>query len=300
MSFQAFDINYRRRSRSRRSIEAFASFVWLLAAGRGYRHADRKVVFIGDFVDRGPGIGEVIEIVRAMVDAGDALAVMGNHEYNAIAFQMAGYAAALRVLTRYSTIDGRDMASESIRPRVKGEVTFVDDLMGYAVATANQCLVPQGIAKSHWDKLSGAERFYLKMIDMEARSFKTLDNYQNFAKAFKVRDFQAFMASRRANSARLKSAVEFARTEMGEASELYQSVLRAVLYAIMELAGTVEPDDVLAHLTMNIPNWFGDMNQREMAKEFADYLAKRLEEVRPEEAAAARVLRDLIRNQRIG
>ena len=70
MSFQAFDINYRRRSRSRRSIEAFASFVWLLAAGRGDRHADRKVVFIGDFVDRGPGIGEVIEIVCAMVDAG--------------------------------------------------------------------------------------------------------------------------------------------------------------------------------------------------------------------------------------
>ncbi len=54
--------------------------------GRGYRHADRKVVFVGDFVDRGPAIGEVIAIARAMVDAGDALAVMGNHEYNAIAF----------------------------------------------------------------------------------------------------------------------------------------------------------------------------------------------------------------------
>jgi hypothetical protein len=52
----------------------------------GYRHPDRKVVFVGDFVDRGPAIGEVIEIVRSMVDAGDALAVMGNHEYNAIAF----------------------------------------------------------------------------------------------------------------------------------------------------------------------------------------------------------------------
>lgn len=55
--------------------------------GKGYRDADRKVVFVGDFVDRGPAIGEVVEIARAMVDAGDALAVMGNHEYNAIAFQ---------------------------------------------------------------------------------------------------------------------------------------------------------------------------------------------------------------------
>ena len=52
----------------------------------GYRHPDRKVVFVGDFVDRGPAMGEVVEIARAMVDAGDALAVMGNHEYNAIAF----------------------------------------------------------------------------------------------------------------------------------------------------------------------------------------------------------------------
>ena len=55
----------------------------------GYRHVDRKVVFVGDFVDRGPAIREVIEIARGMVDAGDALAVMGNHEYNAIAFHTA-------------------------------------------------------------------------------------------------------------------------------------------------------------------------------------------------------------------
>ncbi|MGB7329317.1 MAG: metallophosphoesterase, partial [Rubripirellula sp.] len=54
--------------------------------GQGYRHSDRKVIFVGDFVDRGPAIYEVIKIARAMVDAGDALAVMGNHEYNAIAF----------------------------------------------------------------------------------------------------------------------------------------------------------------------------------------------------------------------
>ena len=118
--------------------------------------------------------------------------------------QMAGYAAALRVLTRYAIIDGRDMTAEAIRPRVKGETTFVDGLIAFAVDTANQCLVPQGIPKPHWDKLTGAERFYLKLIDMEARGAKTLDNYQNFAKAFKVRDFRALMASQKANQARLE------------------------------------------------------------------------------------------------
>jgi putative DNA methylase len=88
--------------------------------------------------------------------------------------------------------------------------------------------VPQGVASASWNKLSGAERFYLKMLDMEARGAKTLDNYQNFAKAFKVRDFRALLASDKANEAQLKSAVEFGRAEMGEGSELHDSVLRAV------------------------------------------------------------------------
>jgi putative DNA methylase len=102
--------------------------------------------------------------------------------------QIAGYAAALRVLTRYAVIDGKDMISEAIRPRVKGETTFVDGLIAFAVDTANQCLVPQGIPQGHWDKLSGAERFYLKMLDMEGRGAKTWTTTRTSAKALKARD----------------------------------------------------------------------------------------------------------------
>ncbi|MCC2545311.1 metallophosphoesterase [Hymenobacter sp. BT175] len=51
-----------------------------------YRHPDRQVIFVGDFVDRGPKIRETLQLVRAMVDGGAARAVMGNHEYNAICF----------------------------------------------------------------------------------------------------------------------------------------------------------------------------------------------------------------------
>ncbi len=162
--------------------------------------------------------------------------------------QMAGYAAALRVLTRYAVIDGRDMTTEASRPRVIGEITFVDGLIAFAVDTANQCLVPKGILKCHWDRLIGTERFYIKMLDLESRGAKTLDNYQNFAKAFKVRDFKHLLSSLKANDARLKSAVEFGRADMGVGSELHQSVLRAVLYAVMELVKDVDGKDVLAHL----------------------------------------------------
>lgn len=51
-----------------------------------WRHTDRKVIFLGDFIDRGKSQREVIDIVKPMVDSGFALSVMGNHEYNAILY----------------------------------------------------------------------------------------------------------------------------------------------------------------------------------------------------------------------
>ncbi|MEJ7594959.1 MAG: metallophosphoesterase [Planctomycetaceae bacterium] len=51
-----------------------------------YEHPERKVIFLGDFIDRGPQIRQVLDIVRPMIDGGKALAVMGNHEFNALAF----------------------------------------------------------------------------------------------------------------------------------------------------------------------------------------------------------------------
>jgi len=44
------------------------------------------VVFVGDFIDRGPKIRETLHLVRDMVESGNALSVMGNHEFNAISF----------------------------------------------------------------------------------------------------------------------------------------------------------------------------------------------------------------------
>jgi protein phosphatase len=49
--------------------------------GEGYEHPQgRRLVFVGDLVDRGPGCVGVLRIVLAMVDAGSALLVMGNHD----------------------------------------------------------------------------------------------------------------------------------------------------------------------------------------------------------------------------
>ena len=55
----------------------------------GYKHEKRKVIFLGDFIDRGEHLKQhkkLLEVVMTMVNNGHALAVMGNHEFNALAF----------------------------------------------------------------------------------------------------------------------------------------------------------------------------------------------------------------------
>ena len=51
-----------------------------------WKHPTRIAIFVGDYIDRGPAIRETLQIVKGMTDAGNAIALMGNHEYNALAY----------------------------------------------------------------------------------------------------------------------------------------------------------------------------------------------------------------------
>jgi putative DNA methylase len=209
--------------------------------------------------------------------------------------QMAGYAAALRVLTRYQTIDGNDMPSEALRPRVKGQTTLVDELIAFAVGIANGYLLPDGMHARVWEACTGIERFYLKMLDMEAKGLHVLSNYINFSNAFKVGDRDEVMGEVRANKASLKSAIQLGQRGMNANDEFGPTVLRSVLYAVHLLqAGKVEPPDVMHQLRELVPNFY---RERDRMVAMADYLSQKTAQMRPDESANARVLRDLIRQE---
>jgi len=56
--------------------------------GECYSHPNRKAVFVGDFINRGPKIRETLNIIRNMVERGSAYAVLGNHELYAILYYL--------------------------------------------------------------------------------------------------------------------------------------------------------------------------------------------------------------------
>lgn len=47
-----------------------------------WQHPERQAIFVGDLIDKGPEAGQVLLQIKAMVEAGAAQAVVGNHELN--------------------------------------------------------------------------------------------------------------------------------------------------------------------------------------------------------------------------
>lgn len=72
------------------SLELLLQLLGYCTRGGVYGYRDqrkpRQVIFLGDILDRGPKIRESILLVRDMVERGSAQIVMGNHEYNALAY----------------------------------------------------------------------------------------------------------------------------------------------------------------------------------------------------------------------
>jgi hypothetical protein len=69
-----------------KTLEHLLSTLGYRQQGGVWRHPQRMAIFLGDLVDRGPRIREALHLVRDMVVAGQALCIMGNHEFNALAW----------------------------------------------------------------------------------------------------------------------------------------------------------------------------------------------------------------------
>jgi adenine-specific DNA methylase len=241
---------------------------------------------------------EVERQIKEMIGLNDQMdAARGENIFNDADLQMAGYAAALRVLTAYTKIDGVDMTREALRPRKKGEKTLVDELTEFAVQTANEFLVPEGLERDLWLELNGAERFYLKMTDIEEAGEAKLDQFQNFAKAFRVGDYDEMMASKSPNNAKLKTAVKLGKTSMAEGVPFGRdSIVRLALRGIWRVAKEDEVDEVLEELRELIPDY---LRKRDTLRQIIGYVAAKREHAEPDEASAARILVTAIQTERI-
>jgi polynucleotide kinase-phosphatase len=120
----------------------------------GAHRADRRAVFVGDLVDRGPDTPGVLRLVMGMVAAGDALCVPGNHESKLL--------RALRgrnVQVSHGLAESlAQLAAEPVEFRAAVE-QFVDGLISHYVLDGGRLVVSHaGLIERYHGRASGRVR----------------------------------------------------------------------------------------------------------------------------------------------
>ncbi|MDM5130178.1 DUF1156 domain-containing protein [Aeromonas piscicola] len=237
---------------------------------------------------------EVKRQIETMMHLNDEMKdKLGEPVFNDSDLQMAGYAAALKVLTSYTHIGGEDVTNFAIQPRTKGEVTVVDEIVQQAAEAANSLLVPEGLSADTWQKINGIQRFYLRMMDIETSGAAKLDNYQNFAKAFRVEDYSRVMGSMAANNAQLKTVSEFASRDLTDSTEIGSTWLGYLIIGLQQILNEKEPQTVVNQLQADLPDF---MEARPILIDILAFIEKKA----PEQATrdAADVLGARLKNMR--
>jgi adenine-specific DNA methylase len=179
-----------------------------------------------------------IDSMRSLDDASDPN--FGDTDY-----QLAAYAAALRILTQYQSIDGQDVSYELFRAKpgkgrgrakagsATSEKSRFEQVIDRAISIACDYLVPKGLEEV-WMRLVADERLYLRSLDVEGRGERRQGVYQELARGFGVREVKPILASTTANQTRIKTASEFGNRDLGPlgAEGFGGTVLRQLLFAV--------------------------------------------------------------------
>lgn len=126
----------------------------------------------------------------------------GEPNFNDADYQLAAYAAALKVLTQYATLDSKDVEHEVFAIRAKNEKSDFQTVIERALVIACDALVPRGLENS-WRELSLVERYYLRALDIESRGERRQGMYEELARGFGVTDIRPLLKSDKANGARM-------------------------------------------------------------------------------------------------
>lgn len=169
-------------------------------------------------------------------------------------YQLAAYAAALRVLTWYD-IEGYDVKHELFRERKKGEKNQFEQMIDKAVEIATNYLIPDGIDKMVWRDLSSDERFYLKGLELEKHGEMRSGAYQEMAKGFGVREYTSLFASSSANSVRFKTPSEFKKSQLNS-SGFGETTIRQLLFAVSEVTRTESVREGINYLRAEITDYW--------------------------------------------
>ena len=155
--------------------------------------------------------------VKNQISSMQALDEGGEANFNDADYQLAAYAAALKVLTQYGNLDGKDVEHEVFAVREKNQKSDFQIVIERALGIACDTLIPRGLDNS-WRDLSLVERYYLRALDIESRGERRQGMYEELARGFGVTDIKPMLKNDKANGARMYTPSGLASSLLGAAT----------------------------------------------------------------------------------
>ena len=149
--------------------------------------------------------------VKRQIESMQALDEGGEPNFNDADYQLAAYAAALKVLTQYGNLDGKEVEHEVFAVRDKNQKSEFQKVIERALGIACDTLIPGGL-KDLWKNLSLVERYYLRALDIESRGERRQGMYEELARGFGVTNIKPLLKSDKANGARMHTPSGFGDT----------------------------------------------------------------------------------------
>ena len=163
---------------------------------------------------------------------------------------------------------------------------------------ANGLLVPEGFPRDMWRDLGAAERFYVRMLDMEAKGSAKVADFQNFAKSFAFGGYTDLMASTTANAAALAGAADL-KGRMLSGEGFWGTQLRQILFAVWKTMEGAERDPKRGVRLLKSEYAADYWQRRQKLIALAAYVALKTSRTRPDESAAAHELAEALRLDRV-
>jgi putative DNA methylase len=195
--------------------------------------------------------------VRNQLDEMMALDDKDQPNFGDTDYQLAAYAAALRVMTQFSNIEGINIENELYREKQKNQKSAFEKLIDQAVEIACNYLIPKGFEEFQWKGLSASERLYLKGLELEKHGELRAGAYQELAKGFGVREYAFMFAKTKANEVRFKTGTEFKRANLG-GDNFAGSLMRHVLFALHETVTKENAREGVNYLRTEVADFWGN------------------------------------------
>jgi putative DNA methylase len=240
---------------------------------------------------------EVEHQVTGQLKAMLALEDKEDRNFSDSDYQLAAYAAALRVLTSYRKIHPIDVQYELTKSRKKGEKNEVEKLIDKAVIIATNYLIPEGFDKDLWITLRPEEKFYLKGLEVETHEEFRSGVYQEFARGFGVKEYKNMLSTGKANETRLRSAIEFKNKNLRD-DGFGTSVLRQILFAIHETNLHEDPNIGKQFLKDEIKDYWQNRQRLIALARYIQNLGSRIEHWK-DDAKAANLLAGSLENDHL-